>query len=183
MPTTRKAGRDVFPPRAGPPRSLCHPPCPERAVAVEGVVPGPSHLLSLRPCPQAAIRGAGAPGAASEGNGGSRRTRHQDTVPDPRSPALATPTESLTLPGALFAISAFRVLSELGSHSQNTAWLSPRQPSSLAFWGGWAPPRVSAVTFQGGPWPPSRSPSCPGLGSPEPWHIQHNPEWRPRLGG
>lgn len=103
--------------------------------------------------------------------------------PDPRSPAPAAPTESLTLPGALFAISAFRVLSELGNHSQNTAWFSPGQPSSLAFWGGWTPLRVSAVTFQGVPGPlPGPLPVLAWV-PPEPWHIQHNPEWRPRLGG
>ena len=152
-------------------------------MAAGGEVPAP-HTSSLSlPCPRAPIRAAGAPGAAPKGDRGSGRTRCQDTVPDPRSPAPAAPTESLTQPEVLFAFSVFRVFSELGSHSQNTAWLSPGQPSSLVLWGGLAPPRASAVTFQGVPSPiPGPLPVLAWV-PPEPRRIPHNPEWKPQLCG
>lgn len=79
--------------------------------------------------------------------------------PDSRTQCRTDPgsPESLTQPEALFAFSVFRVFSELGSHSQNTAWLSREQTSSLVLWGRVGTPEGFCCDFPGGPRPPFRS--------------------------
>ena len=160
--TTRKAGRDVSPPRTGPPRSLC-PPAGSRSQV-------PHNSCLPPPLPTGTHQGCRSP--RGQPPRGTEVQRGPDARTQCRTPGAqrASPSPRLSLP---FQFSGCFLSWAVTARTQQG---SPEgRPPLWSSGGGWAHPRASAVTVQGVPGPPS--------GPPEPRRIQYNPERRPRLRG